>query len=385
MDFEFTKEQLDIKRAAREFAEAEFTKDVVLDLDRNHQFPRAIWEKAGELGFLGLDIPEAYGGQGYGLIECVLVREEFTRCGAGAAISVMGTDFGSKIILNSGTETQKRKYLPGLYNGDAISSGAFSEPDRGSDLVSGPLSTNAVRKDGYWVINGIKTFITHASMARFAVVLCQTDPESLPPYRGHSTIIVEMDRPGIEMSEMEKLGWRTSPCCEVAFVDVKVPSENLLGEEGRGFYQTIEFLDEIRIKVGAAAVGIAQGAFEKALHHAKTREAFGSKIGAFQAISHKIAEMATHIEAARSLVYRAAWGHHVGKGDPKLSSMAKWYPARVAVEVADEALEVMGGHGCMVEGEVERFYRDARVMEIYEGTREIHKNTVSRYLLGKLN
>ena len=385
MDFELTKEQSDIKKAAREFAEAEFERNYVIELDRNHKFPWEIWKKASALGFIGLDIPEEYGGQGYGLLENVLVREEFCRCGAGAGISVLGTDFGSKIILKKGSEVQKRHYLPPLYKGEAISSGAFTEPDRGSDLVSGPLSTSAVKKNGDYLINGTKTFISFASIAKFAIVLCQTNPQSDPPYRGMSTIIVEMDRPGIEVTEMEKLGWKTNPCCEVAFINVRVPRENLVGEEDRGFYQTIEFLDEIRIKVGATAVGIAQGAFERALQYAKKREAFGRKIGSFQAISHKLAEMATYIEAARCLLYRAVWSFTIGKADPKLSSMAKWFPARVAIKASDEAIEILGGHGCMLDNEVERFYRDARVLEIYEGTREIHKNTIARFLLGKLD
>ena len=384
MDFELTQEQLDIQKAAREFGEAEFEKNYMLELDRNHKFPWEIWRKAISLGFVGLDIPEEYGGQGYGLTERVLVTEQFCRCGASVGTSVLGTYFASKIILKRGDEYQREKYLPPLFKGEAISAGAFTEPDRGSDLVSGPLSTTAVKEDGYFLINGTKTFISFASIAKFAIVLCQTDPRSTPPYHGHSTIVVEMDRPGIEITEMGKMGWRTNPCCEVAFINVKIPQENLIGEEGQGFYQAVEFLDEVRINVGASAVGIAQGAFERALKYAKTRRAFGRKIGAFQGISHKLAEMATKIEAIRFLVYRAAWEYDRGKLDPKLSSMAKWYPARVAVEVADEAVEILGGHGCMEENEVERFYRDARVVEIYEGTREIHKNTIARFLLGKL-
>ncbi len=384
MDFELSEEQLDIQKAAREFAEAEFEKNYVLELDRNHRFPWEIWKKAIQLGFVGLDIPEEYGGQGYGLMERVLVTEQFCRCGASVGTSVLGTYFGSKIILKRGSEDQKIKYLPPLFKGQAISAGAFTEPDRGSDLVSGPLSTNATKDDGNFIINGTKTFISFASIAKFAIVLCQTNPQSTPPYHGHSTIVVEMDRPGIEITEMGKMGWRTNPCCEVAFINVNVPRENLVGEENRGFYQAIEFLDEVRINVGASAVGMAQGAFERALQYAKAREAFGRKIGAFQGISHKLAEMATKIEAIRFLVYRAAWEYDRGKLDPKLSSMAKWFPARVAVEVGDEAVEILGGHGCMEENEVERFYRDTKVLEIYEGTREIHKNTIARYLLGKL-
>jgi alkylation response protein AidB-like acyl-CoA dehydrogenase len=182
------------------------------------------------------------------------------------------------------------------------------------------------------------------------------------------------------------MGWKSSGTTQLSFADVKVPRENLLGEENRGFYNAIDFLDGFRIEIGAYSVGMAQGAFDKALDYAKTREAFGRRIGAFQAISHKLAEMATKIEAARLLVYRAAFQFDKagGKVDPHISSMAKWYPARVAVEVSDEAIEILGGHGYMLENEVERFYRDARQLELVEGTREIHKNTIARSLLGKL-
>ena len=384
MDFEFTKEQADIQRAAHDFAEAEFNKDYLLDVDRNHKFPWEVWKKAIRLGFVGLEMPEEYGGQGYGIMERVLVAEQFCRCGAGAGISVLGTYFGSRIILKKGTEEQKRKYIPSLMKGEAISAGAFTEPDRGSDLISGPLSTTAVKEGGDYIINGTKTLISYANLAKFVTVLCQTDPDIKPPYHGHSTIVVEMDRAGIEVSEMEKMGWKTSPCCEVSFMNVKVPRENLVGEEGRGFYQTIEFLDEGRINIGSSALGIAQGSFERALQYAKLRDAFGHKIGTFQAISHKLAEMATKIEVIRLLIYKAACEYDRGKPDPKLSSMAKWFPARVAVEVADDAIQIFGGYGYMVENEVERFYRDARVLELYEGTREIHKNTIARFLLGRL-
>lgn len=384
MDFKLTKEQTDIQNAARKFAVTEFEKNYVLELDRTHKFPWEIWRKAASLGFVGLDIPEEYGGQGYGLMENSLVREQFCCYGGGVANSIMGSYMGSKIILKKGSEDQKRRYLPPLFRGEAISSAAFTEPNRGSDLISGPLSTTAVREGQDYIVDGTKTFISFASIARFAVVLCQTDPTTTPSYHGHSTIIVEMDRPGVEITEMEKMGWRTNPCCEVAFVNVRVPEENLVGEEGRGFYQTIDLLDETRINIGASAVGMAQGAFERALQYAKTREAFGRKIGAFQAISHKLAEMATYIEAVRLLVYKAAWDFDNGEIDPKLSSMAKWFPTNIAVKIADEAIEIMGGHGYMAESEVERFYRDARGAEIYEGTREIQKNTIARFLLGKL-
>jgi alkylation response protein AidB-like acyl-CoA dehydrogenase len=197
--------------------------------------------------------------------------------------------------------------------------------------------------------------------------------------------MVETERDGIDVTEFEKMGWHAAPTTEVSFTNVKVPAQNLIGKENQGFYQSIRFLDRFRAMIGAASVGMAQGAFERALKYAKAREAFGRKIGQFQAISHKLAEMVTKIETARLLVYKAAWRlDRKGKVDPMLFSMAKWYPARVAVEVCDEAIEILGGYGYMLENEVERFYRDARALEIVEGTREIHKNTIARFILGKL-
>jgi len=388
MDFELTKEQKDIQKAAREFAEAEFDKDYMLDLELNHKFPWKLLNKACELGFISIDFPEEYGGQGYGLLEKALVVEEFCRVGAGVGVSVGTSQFASKILLGSGSEEQKKKYLPLVCSGEGLPfSGAFSEPDRGSDLVTFPLSTTAVKDGADYVINGTKTFITFADIAKFAIVLCQTDPEAKPPYRGQSTILIEKpaEQEGIDITEFVKMGWKSCATTQVSFVNVRVPQENLVGEENRGFYNAIDFLDGFRVEIGACSVGTAQGAFERALDYAKTREAFGHKIGAFQAISHKLAEMATKIEAARLLVYKAAWEFDKeGKVDPKLSSMAKWYPARISVEVADEAIEIFGGHGYMLENEVERFYRDARQFELVEGTREIHKNTIARSLLGKL-
>jgi alkylation response protein AidB-like acyl-CoA dehydrogenase len=384
MDFELTPEQKDIQKAVREFTEAELTKDYVLELERAHKFPWEVLKKACELGFIGIDIPEEYGGQGYGLMEKVLVMEEFCRVGAGAGAAVAGA-FGPKIILRSGNEEQKKKYLIPVYTGEAVSGAAFTEPDRGSDLVTNPLSTTAIKDGNSYLINGEKTFITCADIAKYLIVLCQTDPGAKPPYQGHSSIIVEMDRKGVDVTILEKMGFHHTAATTVSFSDVRVPQENLVGQENRGFYQSMKFIDEYRAEAGAEGTGMAQGAFERALNYAKTREAFGHKIGTFQAISHKLADMATKIETARLLTYKAAWQFDTnGKIDIALSSMAKWYGARTAVEVADEAIEILGGHGYMLENEVELFYRDARMLELIEGTREIHKNTIARQFLGKL-
>ncbi|MDY6862465.1 MAG: acyl-CoA dehydrogenase family protein [Thermodesulfobacteriota bacterium] len=382
MDFDLTSEQLSIQKAAREFAEGEFDIDLVQELEMKREFPWEIWKKSCKLGFVGMDFPEEYGGQGYGLFEAILVHEEFCRKAATFGMVVSGVPFGSRIILKNGTEEQKQKYLIPMTKGEMISAGAFTEPDRGSDLTS--LSTIARKEGKDYIINGTKTFTTMAGNANFIIVLCQTDPEAKPGYKGQSSIIVETDRKGIEISKFETMGWRTLGTTEVSFTDVRVPEENLIGRENRGFYQSLDFLNEYRALVGAIATGIAQGAFDRALKYAKEREAFGRKIGEFQAIQHKLAEMATKIETARLLTYKAA--HDLDKGvvDPKLCSMTKWFTARVAAEVADEAIEILGGHGYMTENEVERFYRDARALELVEGTREIQKNTIARILLGKL-
>lgn len=380
MDFSLTEEQEDIKRAAREFVQGEYNKDVVMQLELGHKFPFELWRKAAKLGFIGIDFPEEYGGQGYGLFEKVLVNEEFCRQFAGIGECVTTSNFGAKMILNHGTEEQKKKYLPPILNGEAITSGAFTEPDRGSDILF--VNTRAVKEGNEYVINGNKIFTTYATIAKWALVLCQTDPEAKPTYRGQSVILVEMDREGIDISEFEKMGWRSAPTCNFILDNVRVPQENIIGEENQGFYYSMEFLNNFRVEIAGVGVGVAQGAFDRALEYARTREAFGQKIGQFQAIQHRIAEMAIKIETARLLTYRAAWEYDKGNVDPKLCSMAKLYAATVAIEVSDAAISIFGGHGYMLENEVERFYRDARNFDIVEGTRDIHKNAIGRALLG---
>jgi alkylation response protein AidB-like acyl-CoA dehydrogenase len=387
MNFELTKEQRDIQKAARELAERELNKDYILEIEHTRRFPWEVYKKACKLGFVGIDIPEEYGRQGLNLLDRVVTTEEFCRCGAGVGWISSVPGLGVEIILWSGSEEQRKKYIPPLCSGETFLASGFTEPDRGSDLVSSPLSTRAATNGNTYTINGTKTFITGADIAKFMIVLCQTDPEAMPPFKGQSNIVVETDREGIQVTRFEKMGWHAAPTTEVSFNNVVVPRENLIGAEGKGFYQSIGFMDRFRIgSVGAPGVGMAQGAFERALGYARTREAFGRKIGEFQAIAHMLAEMATKIETARLLVYKAACQFDgESKVDPKLSSMAKWYAARAAVEVCDDAIEILGGHGYMLENEVELFYRDARALEIVEGTREIQKNTIAARLLGKLS
>jgi alkylation response protein AidB-like acyl-CoA dehydrogenase len=234
------------------------------------------------------------------------------------------------------------------------------------------------------VINGVKTFISNGTIAHFVIVLCETDPMASPPYRGLSTLLVEKGSKGFEVSDLgEKMGIRMTSTTEMSFDQVRVPKENLVGALNKGFYQVLEFFDESRVMVAAQALGIAQGAFDRALDYGKKREQFGQKLVDFQVTQHKLADMATQIEAVRCLVYKAGWNFDQGRIDPKWTSMAKMLAGRVAVEVAQEAVQILGGYGYMLEYEVERFYRDARITEIYEGTREIQKNTIASAVIGK--
>ncbi len=383
MDFELTEAQRDIQKAAKDFAEGEFDKELALELERGHTFPWEIWRKAAALGFAGIHVPEEWGGGGYGIFENALVVEEFCRVDSGIGVALSLSDFASEIILRCGTPEQKKKFLTPITGGKAISSGGFTEPDHGSDITL--LSTKAIRTGDEFIINGTKTFITNGTIADFSIVLCQSDLDVTPSYRGQNTIIVEKERDGFEATDIgDKMGIKMTSTAELSFHDVRVPTENLVGDENRGFYQVLEFFDESRIEIAAQAVGMAQGAYERALRYAKERTQFGQKIALFQTIQHKLAEMATKIETARLLLYKAAWNYDQGRIDPKLTSMCKFYAGRVAVEVADEAIQILGGYGYTTEYQVERFYRDARITEIYEGTREIQKNTIANAILGKL-
>jgi len=383
VNFDLNEEEKGIQKAAEEFAKGEFDKDVALELDRNHQYPFDILKKACSLGFIGIHYPEEYGGQGYGILDNALIVESFCRRDSGIGVCLSIANFSSEIILRFGNEAQKKKYLIPITRGEAISAGAFTEPDHGSDITS--LRTTGVKDREGYLINGVKTFISNGTIAHFVIVLCQTNPEATPAYRGQSTIIVEKGSQGFEVTELgEKMGIRMTSTTEMSFDQVRIPEENLVGPLNRGFYQVLEFFDESRVMVAAQALGIAQGAFDRALDYAKKREQFGQKLVDFQVTQHKLADMATQIEAARCLVYKAGWNFDQGRIDPKWTSMAKMYAGRVAVEVSQEAVQILGGYGYMLEYEVERFYRDARITEIYEGTREIQKNTIAGAIIGKI-
>ena len=382
MEFELTTEQKDIQQAAREFAEGEFDRDKAIQLEKDHAYPRDIWEKASELGFVGIHFPEEFGGQGMGVFENVLIVEEFCRNDSGIGTALALCDFSSEIIMRHGSAEQKERYLSAVASGRMISAGAFTEPNHGSDITL--MDTRAERKSDHWLINGTKTFITNGAMADFYIVLCQVEPDASPTYRGMSTIIVERNTEGVDAEEIgDKMGIRMTSTAEISFSNVEAPLENLVGEDKKGFYHVLEFFDESRIEIAATALGIAQGAFDRALEYAKEREQFGRKLSDFQVTRHKLADMATTIEAARLVTYKAAWNFDKGRIDPKLTSMAKYLAARAAVTVADEAVQIYGGYGYFTDNEVERYYRDAKISEIYEGTKEIQKNTIASQLIKK--
>jgi alkylation response protein AidB-like acyl-CoA dehydrogenase len=379
MGFNLTKEQMDIQKAAREFAEGEF-RAIARDLDAREAFDDRLWKKAAELGFLAVFVEEKYGGLGLGYLEQCLIVEEFARVDLGIAHAIESTFFGTQLIQLAGTETQKERYLPPICSGEMRMGVAITEPDAGSDVTS--VSTTAVKENGEYVINGNKIFITNATLAQFLIVLCVTSPDHPKIHERFSTILVETNRPGYEASAFHgKLSLRPSNTGEVAFKGVRVPQDNLLGKEGRGFYNIMEFFNRTRVQVASLGVGTAQGALDKAVAHVRRREQFGKALGTFQLVQGKIAEMVTMTEAARSICYRAASKLDSGTPDPALSSMAKWYCAEVAVKVADEAIQLHGGYGILEEYDVAHYWRNAKVLEIFEGTKEIEKVIIARKIL----
>jgi len=381
MDFTLSKEQQDIIKAAREFALGEFP-ERAQEFDRNETFDLDIWRKACKLGFVGVFIDEAYGGAGLGFMEHCLITEEFWAVDAGIANAVITTTFGSELLGMFGTEEQKKKYLPPLVEGKAIMGNAITEPDAGSDVTG--ATTTAVRDGDEYVINGSKMFTTNGTIANYLLVFCLTDPDNPDRHQRHSFFIVETDRPGYEAHKIHgKLGIRANDTAEVFFSDLRIPASNLVGELGKGFMQLMSFFNITRLHICAMAVGIARAALEESTAYIKKRHQFGVPLASFQINQFKIAEMATKIRAARNLYYEAAWLADRGKIDHGLVAMAKWFSGEVAVKCADEALQMHGGYGYIDEYKVQRIYRDAKIVEIYEGTKEIEKSIVARSILGK--
>ena len=380
MQFSLTKEQINIRKAVREFSVKELG-PVARELDNQGHFDDRLWKKAAELGFLAVFVPEKYGGMGMGYLDQCLIIEEFARVDLGMAHAIESTFFGAQLIELVGTEEQKQKYLPAICDGELRMGVAVTEPDAGSDVTA--VATTAVKEDDQYIINGSKIFITNCSLADILIVLCVTDPDNPKKHSRFSTIIVETNRPGYTSNPYHgKLSLRISETGDSFFKNVSVPQDHLLGKEGRGFYNMMEFFNRTRVQVAALGVGTAQGALDKALVHVRKREQFGKPLSAQQLVQGKIAEMATLTEAARSICYRAAGKLDSNKPDPMLSSMAKWYCAEIAVKVADEAIQVHGGYGILEEYGVAHYWRNAKVLEIFEGSKEVEKVIIAKKLIG---
>lgn len=380
MDFELTNRQKHIRMAAREFAEGELMA-IGQECDVKEEFPRELVTKAAQLGFVGPFINKEYGGLGLGYLEYAIIAEELWRVDPGLGLVICASTFGSEELLLFGSEEQKKKYLLPLTKGDWICGFSITEPEAGSDTAS--AVTRAEPMGDEYVINGNKVFITNGTIANFLLVFCLTHPDATSKSKRHSIILVETNREGFKADKIHgKMGIRASDTANIYFNNVRVPKENLIGVEGNGFIQLMRFFDQTRAGVGAFGVGLAQGALEQAIHYVKKRKQFGQTIGSFQATQFKVAEMATLIETARALTYKACWGIDHGKAEPQLSAMTKWWAGHVAVRVADEALQLHGGYGYIGDYPAERFYRAAKILEIFEGTKEIEKMIIGRRSLG---
>jgi len=378
MEFELTEEQQQVKTSVREFAESEIAPHV-MQWDESQHFPVELQPKLAELGLMGVIFPEEYGGAGMGYVEYATIIEELSRVDGSVGISVAAhNSLCSNHIYKYGTEEQRQKYLVPLARGQYLGAWGLTEPSAGSD-ASGTKST-AVPSDGGWMVNGSKNFITHAIHADVCVAMAVTDKSKRS--KGISAFIFEKGMQGFSPSKKEnKLGLRASETASVVFEDCFVPEGQLLGEEGMGFVNAMEILDGGRISIAALAVGIAQGAFESAVRYSQERQQFGKPISEFQAIQFKLANMATQIDAARLLMYRAAWMKDQGKKTTKESSMAKLFASEISVNVCEEAIQVHGGYGYTKDYPPEKYWRDSKLCTIGEGTSEIQRLIIAREVL----
>lgn len=378
MYFQLTEEQEMMRKMVREFAETEVAPGAA-ERDEAARFERRLFERMGELGLTGIPWPEKYGGSDAGFVSYCIAVEELSRVDASVSVTLSAhVSLASWPIYTFGTEEQKQKYLKPMAEGRLLGAYCLTEPGSGSD--AGAMQTTAVRKGDEYILNGSKIFITNGEEAEVYVVFARTNLEE--KHRGVSAFIVEKGMPGLKFGKHEKkMGIRASTTVEVIFEECRVPAANLLGQEGEGFKIAMRTLDGGRNGIAAQAVGIAQGALDHALAYAQERQQFGRPIAKNQAIQFKLADMATKIEAARLLTYQAAWREEQGLPYGKQSAMAKMYAADVAMEVTTEAVQIFGGYGYTKEYPVERFMRDAKITQIYEGTNEIQRIVIANHLL----
>ena len=378
MDFAFTSDQIQLRKSVREFAEAEIAPHV-LDWDENQTFPLDTVKKLGRLGYLGSIFPEDLGGAAFGYIDYSVLIEELGRVDPSVGLIVAAhTSLCSNHIFTAGSDEQKRRYIPKLASGEWIGCWSLTEPEAGSD--AGGTRSHAEFSDGHWVVNGAKTFTTNAHYADVCVGMAVTDRSA--SQHGVSAFIFEKGMPGFRLGKKEnKLGMRASATGEVIFENCRLAPSQLCGQPGEGFVDSLRILDGGRISIAALSIGIAQGAYDAALKYSQQRKQFGRFISEFQAIQHKLADMATEIEAARLLTYKAGYLKDQGHRVSKESAMAKLYASEMAVRVSNEALQIFGGYGYIKDYPVEKFYRDVKLMTIGEGTSEIQRMVIARQLL----
>ena len=380
MNFELTSEERLVQETAREFAQKEL-KPIASEIDKNHKIPDEIIKKLSELGFFGVYIPEEYGGAGLSFLSYILVVEEISKvCASTGVMLSVHNSLTCNSIYMLGTEEQRSKYLPELTSGKKIGCFMLTEPEAGSDAAN--ISTSIEKEGDFYVVNGNKIFVTNGGYRGYGILFA-THNKSLR-HRGISSFILDLETEGVNLTRNEdKMGLKGTYTSAFSLDSVRIPKENILAEEGKGFKVAMELLDSGRVSIAAQALGMAEGAFDSAFEYSKTRKQFGKTINSFQAIQFKIADMAMKIEAARLLTYRAASMKDNHKNPILEASIAKTYASETANYVAKEAMQILGGYGYITEYDVERIYRDARITEIYEGSNEIQRMVISRMLLNK--
>jgi alkylation response protein AidB-like acyl-CoA dehydrogenase len=377
LDFTLTSEQKLFQKTIHEFCEKEI-KPLAKKIDQDEYFSWELYKKMGKMGFMGMTVPKKYGGSGIDRVSYMIALEEISRvCGSTGITVEAHNSLGVGHIFEKGTEAQRKKYLPNLLNGKALAAWALTEPNAGSDAAS--LQTTAVLDGDEWVLNGTKQFITSGDIAEVVTVMAKTDKTK--GAKGISAFLVEKDTPGFKAGQLEdKLGLRGSRTAELIFEDCRVPKENLLGEKDMGFVGAMNILDRGRTAIGAMSVGIARGALEESIEYAKQRQQFGNPIGKFQAIQWMIADMATEIDAARLLVYRAAYLEDKNVPFSIEASMAKLFGSEIAMRATRNAIQIHGGYGYMRDRPLERFYRDVKLCQIGEGTSEVQRMIIAKRL-----
>ena len=378
MNFDYSETQKMVAESAKNFAQ-QHIKPHIMEWDENQHFPLEVFKKAGEMGFMGVLVPEALGGSGLGYHEYISIIEEISKIDPSIGLSVAAhNSLCTNHILSFGNEEQKKKWIPKLATAEHIGAWGLTEHNTGSD--AGGMNTTAVLEGDEYILNGAKNFITHGKSADIAVVVARTGEKG--DSHGISAFVVERGTKGFKAGKKEnKLGMRASETAEMIFEDCRIPKENLLGKEGEGFIQSMKILDGGRISIGALSLGIAKGAAEAAIKYSGEREQFGKPINKFQGISFKLADMATKIEAAELMLHKAAYLKNKGEKMTKISAMSKMYASEICVEIATDAIQVFGGYGYSKEYPVEKFFRDSKLCTIGEGTTEIQKLVIAREIL----